>query len=174
MIYTIKILTRLRQIVESKTLRSVIASRRRLFFLRFEILFQYKYKSKHKGNLSLVFTFLRFLSVFAILLLLINPKFNQVKVYTEKPSLILAVDNSTSIAHLKQNENALKALNTLKQHAELNKRFEIEVFTFDEDIQKADSIVVLKKGKIVERGSHKELSAKNGVYKKLVEMQSFE
>lgn len=114
-------------------------------------LFQYKYKSKHKGNLSLVFTFLRFLSVFAILLLLINPKFNQVKVYTEKPSLILAVDNSNSIAHLKQNENALKALNTLKQHAELNKRFEIEVFTFDEDIQKTDSIDFKSKSSNIDR-----------------------
>ncbi len=114
-------------------------------------LFQYKYKSKHKGNLSLVFTFLRFLSVFAILLLLINPKFNQVKVYTEKPSLILAVDNSNSIAHLKQNENALKALNTLKQHAELNKRFEIEVFTFDEDIQKSDSIDFKSKSSNIDR-----------------------
>ncbi len=114
-------------------------------------LFQYKYKSKHKGNLSLVFTFLRFLSVFAILLLLINPKFNQVKVYTEKPNLILAVDNSNSIAHLKQNENALKALNTLKQHAELNKRFEIEVFTFDEDIQKTDSIDFKSKSSNIDR-----------------------
>lgn len=114
-------------------------------------LFQYKYKSKHKGNLSLVFTFLRFLSVFAILLLLINPKFNQIKVYTEKPSLILAVDNSNSIAHLKQNENALNALNTLKQHPELNKRFEVEVLTFDEDIQKSDSIDFTSKSSNIDK-----------------------
>lgn len=114
-------------------------------------LFQYKYKSKHKGNLSLVFTFLRFLSVFAILLLLINPKFNQVKVYTEKPSLILAVDNSNSIAHLKQNENALDALKKLKEDSELNKRFEIEVFTFDEDIQKTDSIDFKSKSSNIDR-----------------------
>ena len=40
-------------------------------------------------------------------------------------------------------------------------------------IQSARSIVVLQKGKIVEQGSHTELLAKNGVYKKLVEMQSF-
>lgn len=39
-------------------------------------------------------------------------------------------------------------------------------------IQKANSIVVLQKGKIVEQGTHKELLAKNGVYRKLVEMQS--
>jgi len=39
-------------------------------------------------------------------------------------------------------------------------------------IQKADTIVVLQKGEIVEQGSHAELLAANGVYKKLVAMQS--
>jgi subfamily B ATP-binding cassette protein MsbA len=39
-------------------------------------------------------------------------------------------------------------------------------------IQNADKIVVLQKGEIVELGSHTELLAQNGVYKKLVEMQS--
>ncbi|MFD1163557.1 MULTISPECIES: ABC transporter ATP-binding protein [Hwangdonia] len=41
-------------------------------------------------------------------------------------------------------------------------------------IQNADEIVVLKKGQIDEKGQHNELIAKNGTYKKLVEMQSFE
>ena len=41
-------------------------------------------------------------------------------------------------------------------------------------IQNADEIVVLKKGEIVEQGQHNELIAKNGAYKKLVDMQSFE
>lgn len=41
-------------------------------------------------------------------------------------------------------------------------------------IQSADQIVVMQKGEIAEQGSHAELIAKNGVYKKLVEMQSFE
>lgn len=41
-------------------------------------------------------------------------------------------------------------------------------------IQNADLIVVMQKGEIAEQGTHNELLAKNGVYKKLVEMQSFE
>lgn len=41
-------------------------------------------------------------------------------------------------------------------------------------IQNADLIVVMQKGEIAEQGTHAELIAKNGVYKKLVEMQSFE
>jgi subfamily B ATP-binding cassette protein MsbA len=41
-------------------------------------------------------------------------------------------------------------------------------------IQNADQIVVMQKGQIAEQGTHQELMDKNGVYKKLVEMQSFE
>ncbi|NNL16941.1 MAG: ABC transporter ATP-binding protein [Flavobacteriaceae bacterium] len=40
-------------------------------------------------------------------------------------------------------------------------------------IQKADNIVVMQKGKIVEQGKHKALINKKGVYSNLVKMQSF-
>ncbi|MDX1278955.1 ABC transporter ATP-binding protein [Oceanihabitans sediminis] len=41
-------------------------------------------------------------------------------------------------------------------------------------IQNADKILVMQKGEIAEQGTHKELLAKQGIYQKLVEMQSFE
>ncbi len=41
-------------------------------------------------------------------------------------------------------------------------------------IQNADEIIVMQKGEIAEQGTHNELIAKKGVYKKLVDMQSFE
>ncbi len=41
-------------------------------------------------------------------------------------------------------------------------------------IQNADEIIVMQEGKIVEQGKHLDLLSKNGVYKKLVEMQSFQ
>ena len=41
-------------------------------------------------------------------------------------------------------------------------------------IQFADEIIVIKKGEIVERGTHADLIAQNGVYKKLHELQVFE
>lgn len=41
-------------------------------------------------------------------------------------------------------------------------------------IQNADEIIVMQKGEIAEQGTHYELLAKDGVYKKLVDMQSFE
>ncbi|MGC1473932.1 MAG: ABC transporter ATP-binding protein [Psychroserpens sp.] len=41
-------------------------------------------------------------------------------------------------------------------------------------IQNADEIIVMHKGEIAEQGTHTQLIAKNGVYRKLVDMQSFE
>ena len=40
-------------------------------------------------------------------------------------------------------------------------------------IKNADLIVVLQKGHIVEQGTHEQLLTENGIYKKLIEMQSF-
>ena len=38
-------------------------------------------------------------------------------------------------------------------------------------IMKADKILVIDKGQVVETGSHKELCRKNGIYKKLYDLQ---
>lgn len=40
-------------------------------------------------------------------------------------------------------------------------------------IQYADEIIVMDKGKIVERGTHQKLIESNGLYKKLIDLQSF-
>lgn len=41
-------------------------------------------------------------------------------------------------------------------------------------IHNADKIIVIKRGRIAEQGTHSELMAKNGIYAKLIEMQSFD
>ena len=41
-------------------------------------------------------------------------------------------------------------------------------------IQKADHIVVMEKGDIIEQGSHQDLMEKDGTYRKLVELQNFD
>jgi subfamily B ATP-binding cassette protein MsbA len=40
-------------------------------------------------------------------------------------------------------------------------------------IQRADKIIVLDGGLIVEEGTHDQLMANNGLYRKLVDMQTF-
>ncbi|WP_179315288.1 VWA domain-containing protein [Winogradskyella undariae] len=103
-------------------------------------LFQYLYKSKLKSHLKYLLTGLRTLSIFGILLLLINPKFESFTYFDEKPTLVLAVDNSESIAYLKQNDKALEIFNTLKNNSELNERFNIESYAFGKTVKTLDSL----------------------------------
>ncbi|MFD2823564.1 VWA domain-containing protein [Lacinutrix iliipiscaria] len=87
----------------------------------------------------MLFTFLRFISIFSILLLLINPKFEKVKYYTEKPNLVVAVDNSSSIVHLNQKEKVLQLIESIKSNPGLSNKFNIDFFTFGKNIQASDS-----------------------------------
>lgn len=41
-------------------------------------------------------------------------------------------------------------------------------------IQNADQIIVLEKGSVIEQGSHNELMKNNGLYRRLIDMQTFE
>ncbi|RLD28922.1 MAG: VWA domain-containing protein [Bacteroidetes bacterium] len=102
-------------------------------------LFQYLYKSK-KDNLNRFFSFLRFVTLFSVLLLLINPKFEQTKFYNEKPNLIVAIDNSESIKHLKQTENVEQLLDNLKQDKSLIENFNVEYYKFGKDLKQLDSL----------------------------------
>ncbi|MGJ5640820.1 VWA domain-containing protein [Formosa sp. S-31] len=103
-------------------------------------LFQYKYKEKSMSKRYMLFSFLRFLTVFCILLLLINPKFEQLKTTTQKPVLNVALDNSESVTELNQNINVQQVLNAIKQNRALNDKFNITYFTFGSEIKDTDSL----------------------------------
>ena len=96
-------------------------------------LFQYIYKSK-KSKVKLWLAVLRFVSIFAILLLLVNPKFEAVSYYEEKPNLVIALDNSESVAYLKQDEKAKTAFQNLITSTELQNKFNIKTFKFGENV----------------------------------------
>ena len=103
-------------------------------------LFQYLYKSKLKSNLKYLLSALRTISIFGILLLLINPKFESFTYFDEKPTLVVAVDNSESISYLKQDEKAREVLNALKNNSELNERFKIQRYSFGKSVKTLDSL----------------------------------
>jgi len=88
-------------------------------------------------------------------------------VYKNPPILIL--DEATSALDTESEKLVQDALNKLMAN-----RTSIVIAHRLSTIQHADEIIVLQKGLIVERGSHNILIKKNGIYKKLVEMQSFE
>ena len=103
-------------------------------------LFQYMYKSKLKSKLKYGLATLRFISIFAILLLLINPKFESFTFYEVKPTLVVAVDNSESISYLEQDENAGNAVKAIENNSDLKKRFNIETYSFGKTVNTLDSL----------------------------------
>ncbi|WP_407515607.1 hypothetical protein [Tamlana fucoidanivorans] len=103
-------------------------------------LFQYLKKEKSLSKKQILFSFLRFVSYFGTLLLIINPKFKSQYVFTEKPNLVIAVDNTSSVKHLKQDQKALELVTHLKTNKKLQEKFNLAVYTFDNDLKSSDSI----------------------------------
>ncbi|MEL0650378.1 VWA domain-containing protein [Algibacter sp. TI.3.09] len=108
-------------------------------------LFQYINKRKSMSKLNMLFAFLRFISIFSILILLINPKFNQTTFTTEKPNLVIAVDNSNSIKHLNQSEKVKTLVETISRNSELKDKFNLSFYTFGETFKASDSLTFTEK-----------------------------
>ena len=82
---------------------------------------------------------------------------------------ILILDEATSALDTESEKLVQDALNKLMAN-----RTSIVIAHRLSTIKHADEIIVLQRGAIVERGSHQSLMTNNGIYKKLIEMQSFE
>lgn len=82
---------------------------------------------------------------------------------------IMILDEATSALDTESEKFVQVALENMMQN-----RTSIVIAHRLSTIQRADKIVVMQKGIIVEQGKHDELMALNGTYKKLVTMQSFE
>jgi hypothetical protein len=103
-------------------------------------IFHYYYKTKKRSKKLALFTLLRFLSVFALLVLIINPKFTQKSYYTEKPVLTIAVDNSSSVTQLGYADKTSAIFESLKNNSQLQEKFEIDTYTFDSELTESDSV----------------------------------
>ncbi|MBK8310092.1 MAG: ABC transporter ATP-binding protein [Chitinophagaceae bacterium] len=79
---------------------------------------------------------------------------------------ILILDEATSSLDTESERLVQDAINNMMQN-----RTSIVIAHRLSTIRHADEIIVLQKGKIVERGNHEELLAQGGFYKKLVDMQ---
>lgn len=103
------------------------------FIAAFIVYYQYYYKQKISND-SKILSILRFISLCGILILLINPKFEQNYSEIQKPNLLLGVDNSKSIKYLER-AGQVKSLRQLFQDDdELNDKFDLEVFNFGSGI----------------------------------------
>ena len=84
-----------------------------------------------------------------------------------KDPRILLLDEATSALDSESEQLVQSALEKMMQN-----RTSVVIAHRLSTIQKADLIVVLQKGEIIEQGTHNELIANNDIYKKLVEMQT--
>ncbi len=126
--------------------------------------FMYGYKSKYSGKLKWLFGILRFLTLFAILILLINPKFKSETYNIVKPSLPVLIDNSSSVSELNQVENVSAIISKLKENSDLNDTFELSFFTFGNDFKATDSVTFTETNTNIAKA----LSATNEVFKNTI------
>jgi len=82
---------------------------------------------------------------------------------------IMVLDEATSALDTESERLVQQALENMMQN-----RTSVVIAHRLSTIQKADTIVVMQKGEIIEQGTHDELLSKGGMYSKLVAMQSFE
>lgn len=98
------------------------------------VYFQYFFNEK-KIKETNTLAILRFISVFSIIVLLINPKIQQKILETVKPKLLVAVDNSSSILYSNQDSIVELIAKKINENSELRDKFEIENFTFGSSVQ---------------------------------------
>ena len=122
------------------------------------VVFQYLYKQKAKSKINLLLAFLRFIGVFGLLLLLINPKFSQ-KTYTlEKPNLVILADNSSSISENGAELNEL--MSSIGASDKISDRFNVASYKFGIGLEVLDSLSFDEKYS----NFHKSLSALKNIY----------
>jgi len=81
---------------------------------------------------------------------------------------IMILDEATSALDTESERLVQQALENLMKN-----RTSIVIAHRLSTIQFADEIIVLQSGEIVERGTHNELLERNGIYRKLYDLQSF-
>ncbi|CAM1361674.1 conserved membrane hypothetical protein [Tenacibaculum sediminilitoris] len=102
--------------------------------------FQYFYKVKKTPKVHILLFSLKALSLFLIGLLLINPKITTIETENIKPVLSVLVDNSLSTQFFKEEKKVQELVSKIKNNQELQDKFDVEYFSFGNNIQVLDSL----------------------------------
>ena len=97
--------------------------------------YHYFFKVKITSKISYFLAAIRFLTIFGILVLLINPIITRKTFEIEKTPLPIIIDNSNSISDLKANETALYLYEKLNSNSDLQEKFDVGIYRFDTDFQ---------------------------------------
>ena len=100
--------------------------------------FQYFFKAKSYSKVNMLLAFLRFLAIFGLLVLLINPVITKNSLEVTKTPLAIAVDNSSSIASLKSDKKVAELYQKLISHPALQDKFEIQSYQFDSELKSSE------------------------------------
>jgi hypothetical protein len=102
--------------------------------------YQYLYKVKNKSRIYFLLTFLRFLTLFSIFILLINPIISRKTYETTKTPLPIFVDNSISIKELKKDSIARYLSKKMGENSKLKNKYEVQLLSFDADVELANNL----------------------------------
>ena len=102
--------------------------------------YQYFYKNNSVSKVTWLLAVLRFLAVFGVLLLLINPILSSKTFEIIKTPLPIVVDNSSSIVDLKANKTAVELYEKLSSNSALKEKFDLQSYRFDSDFQAASTM----------------------------------
>ncbi|MGF1557572.1 MAG: VWA domain-containing protein [Flavobacteriaceae bacterium] len=102
------------------------------------VLFQYFYRSKRRGRLPVLLSFLRFIGLFSLFLLLINPEFSKNEYTIEKTKLVVLTDNSASIAEARN--QVVSMLAKIDDNDALAEKFDIQHYQFAVSLKEGDSL----------------------------------
>ncbi len=97
--------------------------------------FQYFYKNNNRSKIHLFLAILRFISIFGLLLLLINPIYSRKSYEIVKTPLAIIADNSASIIDLNANEITEELFKKISENPTLNDKFEVQKYQFDNQFQ---------------------------------------
>lgn len=104
------------------------------------VFYQYFYKNPKKGNLKIILAALRFVTLFCILLLLINPKFIKNMYSLEKSNLVVLVDGSASMELSAQGGEIRSLASALAENEQLQERFNILRYAFGKNLYETDTV----------------------------------
>ncbi len=100
----------------------------------------YFYKNNAIRKIEYVLFALRSISIFLVLLLLINPIIERNKITNEFPILSVLVDNSLSIKYFNKEKEVLDIVKKIQSNTALKEKFDVQFYQFGKSLNIIDSI----------------------------------
>lgn len=97
--------------------------------------YQYLYKAKKRSRVHFFLAFLRFLTLFSIFVLLINPVISRKELEVVKTPLPVLVDDSQSVKELGQDSIAREIAAKIMSNKDLKDKYDVQQYTFSDGFE---------------------------------------